>query len=120
MKIKNDFISKYYEIQRVCIQEKNYSVKKGAKMFLSAKNKTLLFVTIVFAFFSIILGSAIYINQKNNLQNIQNSFQKNIQSSYKKSYSNIKSFITIVPSQISTPKGLLRHLPIVIGKNCMS
>jgi len=53
-------------------------------MFLSAKNKTLLFVTIVFALFITIFGSAVYINQKNKLQNIQNSFQKNIQSSYKK------------------------------------
>jgi PAS domain S-box-containing protein len=59
---------------------------------MNAKNKTLFFVTIVFTLFIFFIVTAVYINQKNKLENIQNSFYKNVQSSFTKVLSKHREF----------------------------
>lgn len=61
-------------------------------MLLTAKNKTFLLVSILFTIFALILVGAIYINQKNKLENAQNSFHKNMHQSYKKILAKHKEF----------------------------
>ncbi|MFY9142357.1 diguanylate cyclase [Sulfuricurvum sp.] len=61
-------------------------------MMLSAKNKTFLLVSILFAIFALILVGTIYINQKDKLENAQNSFHENMHESYKKILAKHKEF----------------------------
>lgn len=61
-------------------------------MILNAKNKTLLLVSILFTIFALTLVSAIYINQKDKLENTQNSFHRNMHESYKKILAKHKEF----------------------------
>lgn len=61
-------------------------------MILTAKNKTFLLVSILFTIFVVILVSTIYIDQKNKLENAQNSFHKNMHESYKKILAKHKEF----------------------------
>lgn len=61
-------------------------------MMLSAKNKTFILVSILFAIFALILVGTIYINQKDKLENTQNSFHENMHESYKKILAKHKEF----------------------------
>ncbi|MFA5215531.1 diguanylate cyclase [Sulfuricurvum sp.] len=61
-------------------------------MVLNAKNKTFLLVSILFTIFVLILVGTIYIDQKNKLENAQNSFHKNMHESYKKILAKHKEF----------------------------
>ncbi len=59
---------------------------------LSAKNKTLLFVMISLVLFSFILIVTIYINQKNELEKVEDEYYQNIKSSYEKILERHESF----------------------------
>ncbi|MBN2870741.1 MAG: diguanylate cyclase [Campylobacterales bacterium] len=61
-------------------------------MSLNAKNKTLLFVSIVITLFSIVLVSAIYIHQKERLLKAEHEFYDNVESSYEKILSRHQQF----------------------------
>ena len=59
---------------------------------LSAKNKTLLFVMFSLVLFSFILIVTIYINQKNELEEVEYEYYQNIKNSYEKILERHKSF----------------------------
>ncbi|MDY0117095.1 MAG: hypothetical protein RBR59_05940, partial [Sulfurimonadaceae bacterium] len=59
---------------------------------LSTKNKTMLFVAVVLVVFSLLIFGYIYNEQKNKLQELEQSYYKNFQESYYKVLAKHKEF----------------------------